>query len=96
MHKGPEAIGDILAQLMARRDLPLAQRGTFRLPGGAAGELLPLHAPGPCAGDDTRSPWPIHVGPGTSFRKPALLQTLAELLPDEKIKDLRFRVGPVG
>jgi hypothetical protein len=30
-----------------------------------------------------------------SFQKPALLESLASLLPDEPIRDLRFRVGPV-
>ena len=30
-----------------------------------------------------------------AFRKPGLLETLRKLLPDEKIKDLRFRVGPI-
>lgn len=30
-----------------------------------------------------------------SFQKGALLKKLAELAPDEKIRDLRFRVGPI-
>ena len=30
-----------------------------------------------------------------SFQKPALLETLTRLLPDERIRDLRFRVGPI-
>ena len=29
------------------------------------------------------------------FCKPALLKRLAELLPDEKIHDLKLRVGPI-
>jgi predicted nucleic acid-binding Zn ribbon protein len=30
-----------------------------------------------------------------SFRKPALLKSLAKRLPEHKIKGLRFRVGPI-
>jgi len=30
-----------------------------------------------------------------SFQKTALLKKLAELAPDEKIRDLRFKVGPI-
>ena len=30
-----------------------------------------------------------------SFQKPALLEDPGRLLPDEKIEDLRFRVGPI-
>lgn len=29
------------------------------------------------------------------FRKPALIKRLVELLPDEKIHDLKLRVGPI-
>ncbi len=31
-----------------------------------------------------------------TFQKPDLLAKLARLLPDEKITDLRFRIGAVG
>jgi hypothetical protein len=30
------------------------------------------------------------------FQRPGLLKTLARLLPDEQIKDIRFRVGIVS
>ena len=30
-----------------------------------------------------------------SFEKTRLLKTLAQLVPDEKIRDLKFRVGPI-
>jgi DNA-binding Lrp family transcriptional regulator len=29
------------------------------------------------------------------FTKPALIERLRELLPDEKIRDLKLRVGPI-
>ena len=31
-----------------------------------------------------------------AFQKQALIKRLAELLPDEKIRDLKLRVGPVA
>jgi predicted nucleic acid-binding Zn ribbon protein len=30
-----------------------------------------------------------------TFQKPTLLRDLAHLLPDERLQDLRFRVGPL-
>ena len=30
-----------------------------------------------------------------SFEKSRLLKTMAQLVPDEKIRDLKFRVGPI-
>jgi len=100
MHKGPEAIGDILAQLLARRGFArLRSAETFQAAWReAAGELFSRYTrPGALRGGRLE----VTVANSTlvqelSFQKPALLQTLAELLPDEKIKDLRFRVGPVG
>lgn len=97
--KGPEAIGDILAQLMARRGFARVRSAeAFESAWQtAAGELLSRYTrPGAVRGGRLE----VTVANSTlvqelSFQKPALLQSLAELLPDEKIKDLRFRVGPV-
>ena len=99
MPKGPESIGDILAQLMARRGFARirsteAFQSAWR---GAAGGLLAQYTrPGAIRGGRLE----VTVANSTlvqelSFQKPALLKALAELLPDEKIRDLRFRVGPV-
>lgn len=97
--KGPEAIGDILAQLLARRGFARVRsaeafQSAWRT---AAGELLSRYTrPGVVRSGRLE----VTVANSTlvqelSFQKPALLQALAELLPDEKITDLRFRVGPV-
>ena len=99
MAKGPQPIGDILAQLMARRGFARVQGGAA-LAGAwrsAAGELVARYTR---PGEVKRGKLEITVANSTlvqelQFQKPALLAELARLLPDEKIRDLRFRVGPV-
>ena len=100
MAKGPEPIGDILAQLMARRGFARVRSAeafdaAWR---AAAGEMLSKFTR---TGSVRRGKLEVTVANSTlvqelSFQKPQLLKTLAELLPDEKIDDLRFRVGPVN
>lgn len=96
---GPERIGDILAQLMARRGFANVQSAAawetaWRQ---AAGEMIARFTRvGPLRGGKLE----IVVANSTlvqelSFQKPALLKALATLLPDHTIKDLRFRVGAV-
>jgi predicted nucleic acid-binding Zn ribbon protein len=63
----------------------------------AAGELLARQSR---PGQVRRGVLEISVGNSTlaqemSFHKPALLAKLAALVPDENIRDLRFRVGPI-
>ena len=100
MTRGPEPIGDILAQVMARR-------GFARVQSAAACEAAWEEAAGELAtkytkvGAVRRRKLEVVVANSTllqelSFQKPALLRTLARLLPDEEINDIRFRVGPVG
>ena len=99
MAKGPEPIGDILAQLMARR-------GFARVRSGEACEAAWREAAGEFAARYTRvgcirrGKLEVTVASSTlvqelSFQKRVLLEALARLLPDERIKDLRFRVGPI-
>ena len=99
MARGPERIGDVLAQLMARR-------GFAAVRAAAACESAWREAAGELAAQYTRvasirrGNLEITVANSTlvqelSFRKPALLKALSSLLPDERIKDLRFRVGMI-
>ena len=100
MARGPEPIGDILAQLMARRGFAgvraaAAWEAAWR---EAAGELAARYSR---VGLIRRGKLEVMVANSTvvqelCFRKPALLRTLSRLLPDQKIKDIRFRVGPIN
>lgn len=97
MARGPEAIGDVLVQLMARRAFAGVRRAAtceeaWRQ---AAGELAAEHSR---VGAVRRGTLEVLVANSTllqelTFQKQTLLETLGELLPDEKIRDLRFRVG---
>ncbi len=100
MKRGPQHVSEILAQLMARR-------GYARQQGAAASHEAWNEAAGPLAAKYTRAgtvrrgALEVIVANSTlvqelTFQKPQLLERLAELLPDEGIKDLRFRVGPIG
>ena len=96
----PKPIGDILADLMARRGFGRLQ----------AAEILAKawkEAAGPLAAEYTRvgtlrrGTLEVTVQNSTlvqelAFQKPSLLKTLARLLPDEQIKNIRFRVGAVS
>jgi predicted nucleic acid-binding Zn ribbon protein len=99
MQRGPKAIGDVLSELMSRR-------GFARVQSAAAFESAWREAAGPLTAKYTR---PGLVRRGTlevvvahsalvqelGFQKTALLRTLSNLLPDEGIQNLRFRVGNV-
>jgi predicted nucleic acid-binding Zn ribbon protein len=99
MQRGPKAIGDVLSELMSRR-------GFARVQSTAAYAAAWREAAGPLAAKYSR---PGQVRRGTlevivahstlvqefGFQKTALLKTLANLLPDAGINDLRFRVGNV-
>ncbi len=99
MAKGPEPIGEILAQLMARRGFArvLSAEAFDSAWRAAAGETLAAFTR---PGAVRRGKLEVTVANSTlvqelSFQKSRLLKSLAELLPDEKIEDLRFRVGSV-
>jgi len=96
----PRRIGDVLSELMARR-------GYARVQSGNACGAAWREAAGEALSTCTRA---VHVRRGVlevlvsnsmmvqeiGFQKAALLARLAELLPDEKIRDLKLRVGPIG
>ncbi len=97
--RGPKAIGDVLSELMARR-------GYGRVQSAANYDAAWREAAGPLAAKYTR---PGLLRRGTlevvvahsalvqelGFQKRMLLDSLARLLPDEGIENLRFRVGSV-
>jgi predicted nucleic acid-binding Zn ribbon protein len=96
---GPQAIGNVLSQLMARR-------GYARVQSAAAYDAAWRQAAGPLAakysvvGQLRRGTLEIVVANSTlmqelGFQKQTLLKSLTELLPDEGIAGLRFRVGNV-
>ena len=98
MAKGPQPIGDILAQVMARRGFARVQSAAIAEDAWreAAGELAAFTR----VGEVRRGRLEVTVSNSTvvqelSFRKPALIEGLAKLLPDQRISDIRFRVGSV-
>ncbi len=99
MAYSPQQIGDILSELMARR-------GFARMKSAAALEEAWQQAAGPLAAEYSRvgllrrGTLEVTVANSTLvqellFQRPALLRTLTQKLPDEKIKDIRFSVGTI-
>ena len=99
MAKGPEAIGNILSELMARR-------GFARIQSTEALETAWRQAAGPLAaqytrvGNMRRGTLEIVVANSTlvqelGYQKHDILASLQQLLPDEGIKCLRFRAGNI-
>ena len=100
MARGPQTIGNVLSELMSRR-------GYARIQATATYETAWSEAAGPLAAKYTR---PGQLRRGTlevvvanstlmqelGFQKQQLLESLAKLLPDEGITNLRFRVGNIG
>jgi hypothetical protein len=96
----PKRIGDILSQLMARRGYARVQSGDQCAQAWreAAGELLAA-----CSRATQVRRGVLEVLVSNSmmvqeigFQKSALIQRLAELLPDENIRNLKLRVGPIN
>ena len=95
----PRHIGDVLSALLARRGYARVQSGgacaeAWRQ---AAGELV---AGCTRATQVRRGVLEVLVGNSTvaqeiGFHKPDLIKRLVELLPDENIRDLKLRVGPI-
>jgi predicted nucleic acid-binding Zn ribbon protein len=99
MARGPQAIGNVLSELMARR-------GYARVQSAGAYEAAWREAAGPLVAEYTRvgllrrGTLEIVVANSTlvqemGFQKSEMLKSLAELLPDEGIEGLRFRVGTI-
>jgi predicted nucleic acid-binding Zn ribbon protein len=97
MKRGPQTIGNVLSELMSRR-------GYARVQSAAAYDDAWREAAGPLAAQYTRvgalrrGTLEVVVANSTliqelGFQKQTLLTTLAQLLPNEGIENLRFRVG---
>lgn len=99
MPRGPEPISNILAELMARRGFARVQ-GTAALESAwrqAAGEMMAKYTR---VGAVKRGKLEIVAANSIllqelTFQKQALLAALKLALPDEPIKDFRFRVGTI-
>jgi len=97
--KGPQPIGDILAELMARKGFARA-RGEEAYQAAwkeAVGEPVAQYTR---TGKLRRGLLEIIVANSMliqelTFQKVGLLESIKQKLPDEKIRDLRFKVGPV-
>lgn len=99
MSRSPQHVATILAQLMARRGYARQQGGAELQEAwrSAAGGVLAEYSR---AAQVRRGALEVIVANSTlvqelSFQKTTLLDALRRLLPDEAIKDLRFRVGQV-
>lgn len=100
MHRGPQPISEILSEVIARRGYARVQstndlEATWR---EAAGELVAKYTR---LGAVHRSTLEVIVANSTlrqelGFQKQELLEKLQQLLPEGKIKDLRFRVGSIA
>jgi predicted nucleic acid-binding Zn ribbon protein len=95
----PKAIGNILAELMARRGYAQVQAASQCTEAWqqAAGELLARHSR---ATQIKRGVLEVICSNSTmmqemSFQKAGLLKRMIELMPGDQIRDLRFRVGSV-
>lgn len=100
MPRGPEKIGDILSQLMARRGFARVQSAAAYDDAWkrAAGEMLAQYTR---VGLLKRGKLEITVTNSVlvqelQFQKGDLLAALNRILPDQGIKDLRFRVGAIS
>jgi predicted nucleic acid-binding Zn ribbon protein len=96
----PQPIGDVLAELLARRGYARMQSGEACAEAwaSAAGEPLAAHSR---AVQVRRGVLEVRVRHSAlvqeiGYQKRAILERLSTLLPDEKIHDLKFRVGPLG
>jgi predicted nucleic acid-binding Zn ribbon protein len=95
----PKPIGNIVAELLARRGygrLQAADAWTSAWQEAAGAALAGQSR----AGQVRRGVLEVWVTNSTlvqelSFEKARLLKTLTRLVPEEKIRDLKFRVGPI-
>jgi len=95
----PQAIGDVLGELISRRGYARVEAGEAYAAAWqvAAGEAIGRFTR---AGQVKRGLFEVQVANSAllqelTFQKAALLTKLRHELPQEKIKDLRFKVGKV-
>jgi len=97
MNKGPQHIGNVLSELMARRGLARVQAASaYEAAWGAAvGDLAARYSR---VGGLRGGRLEVVVANSTllqelTFQKSQLLSALGQLLPEQGIRDLRFRLG---
>jgi predicted nucleic acid-binding Zn ribbon protein len=95
----PKAMADVLAELMARRGYARQQASADYSAAWreAAGELIANHTR---VGAVRRGALEVIVANSVllqelTFQKPSILSQLGRLLPQERIGNLKFRVGPI-
>jgi hypothetical protein len=95
----PKRIADVLSEVMARRGYARVEASDRleRAWCAAAGELAAQHTR---VGAVRRGVLEVVVGHSAlvqeiTFQKSSILSQLARLAPDERIADLRLRVGPI-
>jgi predicted nucleic acid-binding Zn ribbon protein len=96
---GPQKIGDVLSQLMSRRGYARVQASSQlgEVWARAAGEPL---AAASRPGNLRRGVLEVIVGNSAviqelNFMKRTILKQLTQLAPEQKVRDLRFRIGSV-
>ncbi len=95
----PKAVGDVLAELMARRGYAREQASADYAAAWrqAAGELIAKHTR---VGGVRRGALEVIVANSVllqelTFQKTSILSQLGRLLPQERIGSLRLKVGPI-
>lgn len=96
----PKKIADVLSELITRRGYGRLQASSLLASAWAqaAGELLARYSR---VGQIKRGVLEVYVANSTlvqelTFQKQGILNELARTLPDERITDLRCRVGPIA
>jgi predicted nucleic acid-binding Zn ribbon protein len=97
MRKGAQPIGDILSELMAKTGFARVQSGDALHAAWceAAGELAARYTR---VGAIKRGKLEVVVANSTllqelSFRKRALVEAISRAIPEQRIDDLKFRLG---
>lgn len=99
-NRGPQPIANILAELIARSGIGRVQ-STADLQKAWLEAAGPLVARYTRAGTVQRGKLEVIVANSTfmqelNYQKSAIVDALARLLPEQKIKDIRFRLGAIG
>ena len=95
----PKAMGDVMSQLLTRRGYAQVQAAALSAAAwrAAVGEQLAGHTR---PGNVRRGVLEVLVTSSAvvqelSFLKAKVVKQLAQLAPDQRIRDVRFRVGPI-
>lgn len=97
--RGPQAIADVMSSLLARRGYA-QQRSSADCTNAWQQAVGERRAADSRAGSVRRGQLEVIVRSSSvlqelTFEKAKILKKLATLLPNQKIKDIRFRIGPL-